>query len=126
CSFDLCFQQKTRKLRGRCCPSFRILQPCQDARNVENDSGYGSWRGKVVLDGWRLSRGGIVNYIEELQQVIRELYGSDSTHVETVPVKEVFKGETMWDGEVEVFDLADHPKTDRVYAWGYVDDNDEK
>ncbi len=67
-----------------------------------------------------------MNYIEELQQVIRELYGSDSTHVETVPVKEVFKGETMWDGEVEVFDLADHPKTDRVYAWGYVDDNDEK
>lgn len=35
-------------------------------------------------------------------------------------------GETIWDGEVEVFDLADHPETDRVYAWGYVDDNDQQ
>lgn len=67
-----------------------------------------------------------MNYIEELQKAISDLYGSDSTHVETVPVKEVFEGETMWDGEVEVFDLADHPETDRVYAWAYDDDQGEK
>lgn len=60
-----------------------------------------------------------MNYIEELQDVIRKMYDSDSTHVKTVPVKEVFQGETIWDGEVEVFDLADHPKTDRVYAWAF-------
>jgi len=67
-----------------------------------------------------------VNYIEELQHAIRELYDSDATHVETVPVKEVFQGETIWDGEVEVFDLADHDQTDRVYAWAFDDDNGEK
>ena len=50
----------------------------------------------------------------------------DSTYVETVPVKEVFQGKTMWDGEVEVFDLHDHDKTDRVYAWAFDDDNGEK
>jgi hypothetical protein len=58
-----------------------------------------------------------MNYIEELQDVIKRLHDSESTHVETVPVKEVFEGETVWEGEVEVFDLHDHPRTSRVYAW---------
>ena len=51
------------------------------------------------------------------------MHGTQATHIETVPVKEVFQGETMWDGAVEVFDLADHDKTDRVYAWAYDGDN---
>jgi hypothetical protein len=34
-----------------------------------------------------------------------------------VPVKEVFRGETVWDGIVEVFHLAGHSQTDKVYAW---------
>lgn len=67
-----------------------------------------------------------MTYITELQDVIKRLYESDSTHVETVPVKEVFQGETIWDGEVEVFDLADHPETDRVYAWAYDTDEGDK
>jgi len=64
-----------------------------------------------------------MNYIEELQEVIRKLQATDSTHVETVPIKEVFNGETVWDGEVEVFDLHCHPETSRVYAWAH-DTND--
>jgi hypothetical protein len=67
-----------------------------------------------------------LNYIEELQDVIKLLHDSESTHVETVPVKEVFEGKTVWDGEVEVFDLHDHPKTSRVYAWTYEADNAEQ
>ncbi len=64
-----------------------------------------------------------MSYIEELKDVIRKLHGSDSTHVETVPIKEAFKGETVWEGEVEVFDLHDHPKTSRVYAWAHETDD---
>ena len=64
-----------------------------------------------------------MNYIEELQDVIRRLHGSESTHVETVPVKETFQGQTVWEGEVEVFDLHDHPKTSRVYAWAHETDD---
>ena len=67
-----------------------------------------------------------MTYIEELTQVIKELHGADAVHVETVAVKEVFQGETMWDGKVEDFDLVGHPDTHRVYAWGFVDDNDQK
>lgn len=58
-----------------------------------------------------------MTYIEELQQVIRRLHGSESTHVETVPIIETWEGQTVWEGEVEVFDLHDHPETSRVYAW---------
>ena len=67
-----------------------------------------------------------MTYIEELQEVIRRLHGSESTHVETVPVKETFKGQTVWEGEVEVFDLHGHPDTHRVYAWTHVTDDEDK
>jgi hypothetical protein len=62
-----------------------------------------------------------VNVIDELKDVIRKLHGTEATHVETVPVKETFQGQTVWEGEVEVFDLADHPKASRVYAWSHGD-----
>ena len=55
--------------------------------------------------------------IEELRAVIHELHGGEATHRESVPVKEVFQGQTVWDGVVEVYDLFGHPKTDRAYAW---------
>jgi hypothetical protein len=55
--------------------------------------------------------------IEELQDVIQKLHGAKATHQESVAVKETFKGETVWDGIVEVFRLEGHPLTDRVYAW---------
>lgn len=64
-----------------------------------------------------------MNNIQELQEVIRKLHGSFATHVETVPVKETFQGKTVWEGKVEVFDLQDHPKTDRVYAWSHETDD---
>jgi hypothetical protein len=37
--------------------------------------------------------------------------------MESVPIKEVFQGQTVWDGVVEVFSLTGHPKAGRVYAW---------
>lgn len=63
-----------------------------------------------------------MNNIEELQDVIRKLHGVEATHVETVPVKETFRGQTVWEGHVEVFDI-DHPKTSRVYAWSHDTDD---
>ena len=60
-----------------------------------------------------------MSYIEELRDVIQRLHGVEATHVETVPIKEEFQGQTIWEGEVEVFDLHDHPKTHRVYAWAH-------
>ena len=67
-----------------------------------------------------------MTYIEELQDVIRHLHGVESTHVESVPIKETFQGKTVWEGIVEVFDLKDHPKANRIYVWAYATDNPKK
>jgi hypothetical protein len=66
-----------------------------------------------------------VNYIDELKEVIRKLHGVEATHVETEPVKETFQGQTVWEGDVEVFDLADHPQAFRVYAWSHETNDPE-
>jgi hypothetical protein len=63
-----------------------------------------------------------VTYIEELQKAIRHLYHSEAVYVETVPVKEVFQDQIVWDGEVEVFDLQDSAEATRVYAWAHDTD----
>lgn len=59
-------------------------------------------------------------YIEELKAAILNVHGAQATHVETVPVTEEFQGETVWQGEVEVFTIRGHPKANRVYGWGFT------
>jgi hypothetical protein len=51
--------------------------------------------------------------------VIAQLHGCDSKHVESVPVHEVFHGKTIWEGNVEVFDLIGHASAKRCYGWTY-------
>lgn len=67
-----------------------------------------------------------MTYIEELKAVIQKLHGGEARHVQSVPVKEVFQGKTIWDGVVEVFDLIGHPKAKRVYAWAHGTDSEKK
>jgi len=31
-----------------------------------------------------------------------------------------FQGSTIWEGDVEVFDIRGHPKAKRGYGWGHV------
>jgi hypothetical protein len=63
-----------------------------------------------------------MSYIEELKDVIRKLHGVESTHMQSVPVKEVFNGQTVWEGIVEVFDLHGHPEANVAYAWSHSTD----
>jgi hypothetical protein len=60
-----------------------------------------------------------MTYIEELKEAIRRLHGVESTHMQSVPVKEVFQGKTVWEGIVEVFELHGHPKANTAYAWAH-------
>jgi hypothetical protein len=66
-----------------------------------------------------------VTYIQDLKDIIRELHGTESTHVESVPVNETFQGKTVWAGVVEVFELHGHPKATHAYAWAHETDNPE-
>lgn len=58
-------------------------------------------------------------YIERLQLAVEHLHKCSAFHVQSVPVHERFQGRTVWQGEVEVFDLKGHPKAIRCYAWSH-------
>jgi hypothetical protein len=61
--------------------------------------------------------------IGELKNAIRRLHGCEADHVESVPIKETFNGQTVWEGEVEVFNVRGHPKAKRCYAWAHAEDD---
>ncbi len=48
---------------------------------------------------------------------IRETHGARSQLIERVSVVETFEDDTVWEGEVLVFALLDHPSATRCYAW---------
>jgi hypothetical protein len=54
-----------------------------------------------------------------LRKAIRKLHGCNSTWVQSVPVTEIFDGEIVWEGTVQVFDLEGHPTAKRAYAWSH-------
>ena len=64
-------------------------------------------------------------HIAELADIIRKLHGAEATHRASVPIKEIFNGQTIWEGIVEVFDLHGHPAAERVYAWSHETDDPE-
>jgi len=57
-----------------------------------------------------------------LRKAILDLHGATGEHLESVPITETFKGETVWDGIVEVFALTDHP-AGKAYAWRHEADS---
>jgi hypothetical protein len=64
--------------------------------------------------------------IEALTNAIYDLHGCKSKWIEAVPVKEIFNGQTVWEGIVQVFYLINHPTAKKCYAWSYEIDDSEK
>jgi hypothetical protein len=58
-----------------------------------------------------------VQYLARLQKAIRSQHGCDSRHLSSIPVHLAFKGQTIWDGIIEFFSVAGHPKAKECYAW---------
>jgi hypothetical protein len=61
------------------------------------------------------------DYLARLQVAVSQLHDCGAVWRSTVPVHEVFNGHTVWQGDVEVFDLTGHPKAKRAYAWSHLD-----
>ncbi len=55
--------------------------------------------------------------IPALEDAIRHMHGVESEHLETVHVREMHESALVWEGDIEVFQLARHPKAKRAYAW---------
>ena len=60
-----------------------------------------------------------MDYLDKLKCTIERSERCKAVHVQTVPVIEVFRGQTAWEGDVEVFELTGHVKAEKCYAWGY-------
>jgi hypothetical protein len=58
-------------------------------------------------------------YTERLRLVIEHLHSCAAAWLESVPVKEVFRGKIVWQGDVEVYTLTGHLKAKRCYGWSY-------
>jgi hypothetical protein len=66
------------------------------------------------------------SYLEEVSLAILKTLGVEADHLDTVPVREEFRGKIIWDGEVEVFNLIGHPEAARCYAWGHDEEGQLK
>ena len=64
--------------------------------------------------------------IARVQVAVSQLHNCGAVWRETVPVHEVFNGETVWQGDVEVFDLHGHAKAKRAYAWSHREGKNDK
>jgi hypothetical protein len=53
----------------------------------------------------------------ELRKAVEAQHGGAATLVTKLPIKELFKGKTVWEGVVHIFDLDGHPSATRAYAW---------
>ncbi|MGB8354959.1 MAG: hypothetical protein WCD79_13775 [Chthoniobacteraceae bacterium] len=62
--------------------------------------------------------------IDKLKGKIEQKIEGRVSHVESVPVTEMFRGKILWDGTVETFDLSQNPMAKRCYAWSYEENNE--
>jgi hypothetical protein len=65
-----------------------------------------SWRSK-------LSETLLVHF----ERAIHAAHGADATLLERVLVREYLQGKRVWEREVLVFELLNHPIASRCYAW---------
>src|SRR5438309_7463916 len=52
-----------------------------------------------------------------LIRAIESQHGGSASLAQSVPIRETFRGQTVWEGVVHVFDLTGHPTATRAYAW---------
>ena len=67
-----------------------------------------------------------MTYLDELKEAIRATYGCEAEHDETVSVREVFRGRTLCEGAVEIFDLHGHESARRCFAWTHTEEGEKR
>ena len=63
--------------------------------------------------------------LSQLREAVQNMHGGTASLAQSVPVKETFQGQTVWEGVVFVFDLAGHPTATRAYAWPFPTEGNE-
>ena len=58
-----------------------------------------------------------MNRLDRIKQAVELAAGCKAVHADTEAVVEVFRGQVIWEGVVEIFNLQGHPKAKRAYGW---------
>ena len=53
----------------------------------------------------------------QLKRAVEAQHACTATLIQSVPVKEIFEDETVWEGIVHVFKIHGHPRARMAYAW---------
>ena len=53
----------------------------------------------------------------QLKRAVEAQHACTATLIQSVPVKETFEDETVWEGIVHIFELTGHPTATQAYAW---------
>jgi hypothetical protein len=59
--------------------------------------------------------------IEQLREAVETAHKGKATHLESIPVREMFGDALVWEGVVESFSISGHPKAYVCYAWSFKD-----
>ena len=59
---------------------------------------------------------------DKVRLAVERLHVCSATHTGCALVDEVFLGQTVWTGQVEIFDITGHPRAKRCYAWAHGTD----
>jgi len=65
-----------------------------------------------------------MNDVKRLKRAIRAVHGCNSKHLQTYLVHEQMDGKTVWEGDVEEFELIQCPEAKNAFAWHYQDGAD--
>ena len=55
--------------------------------------------------------------IDQLRNAVESQHGGAAALTGSVPVKETYEGQTVWEGVVSIFNLDGHPSATIAYAW---------
>ena len=54
--------------------------------------------------------------LNSLRQAVEACHGGKAAFFEQTPIREEFRGQTVWEGSVMTFALEGHPTAERCYA----------
>jgi hypothetical protein len=61
------------------------------------------------------------NLIEALKQIIHENHHCAAIHLQSIRIEEFDGDQTLWSGQVEVFEVHGHAKAKIAYGWWQED-----
>ncbi len=62
---------------------------------------------------------------QDLERAFLDLHGCTANHIGSMPVRETFEGQVVWEGVVQIFELEGATAT-TGYAWDHALDDTEE